>query len=167
MNTSPQNIFVGKGAKPGLMGGCYIQGRGRLFIGDYVEMGPNCSIISGNHGLYKQTELIRKETIIGDHCWIASNCCILAGIVLGPRTVVAAGSVVTKSFPQGYCIIGGNPAKKLKELDQNLFIENKIEPEFYGFIPAKKIRKYKQKYLGHINFDYDISTVSKNEFYQK
>ena len=59
---------------------------------------------------------VDKETIIGDHCWIASNSLIMAGVVLGPRTVVAAGSVVTKSFPDGYVLIGGNPAKVIKKL---------------------------------------------------
>ena len=39
------------------------------------------------------------------------NSIILPGVNLGPRTVVAAGSVVTKSFPDGFCVLAGNPAK--------------------------------------------------------
>ena len=42
---------------------------------------------------------------------------ILPGITLGDNTIVGAGSVVTKSFPEGNCIIAGNPAKKIRDLD--------------------------------------------------
>lgn len=45
------------------------------------------------------------------------NSVILPGVQLGKGTVVAAGSVVTKSFLQGNCIIGGSPAKFIKNLD--------------------------------------------------
>ena len=107
-------IFVGKGSRVGHRPNCIIQGRGKVFIGDYVEIGPNSVIISGNHSLTNQADVVRKETIIGDNCWVASSCVILAGVVLGPRTVVGAGSVVTKSFPEGYCVIAGNPAKRIK-----------------------------------------------------
>ena len=42
---------------------------------------------------------------------------ILPGVVLGDYTIVGAGSVVTKSFKDGYCVIGGNPAKIIKRLN--------------------------------------------------
>lgn len=45
------------------------------------------------------------------------NSMILPGVVLGPHTVVGAGSVVTKSFPNGYCVIAGVPAKLVKTID--------------------------------------------------
>ena len=38
------------------------------------------------------------------------NSVILPGVVLGDRTIVGAGSVVTKSFSQGNCVVAGNPA---------------------------------------------------------
>jgi acetyltransferase-like isoleucine patch superfamily enzyme len=164
-HASPHNVFIGKCSKPG-SGGCYLQGRGKLFIGDYAMMGPNISIISGNHGIYNLEELIKKETIIGDYCWIASNSCILAGVVLGKHTIVGAGSVVTKSFPEGYCVIAGNPAKVVKYLDKEKFVEYKMNNEYYGYIPATKFKKYKEKYLGHIEFEYNIPSVSNNEFYK-
>ena len=109
-------IIVGKGARVGHRPGCVIQGRGKVFVGDYVEIGPNCIIVSGNHDVYNQNEVVRKETVIGDYCWLASSAIILAGVVLGPRTIVGAGSVVTKSFPEGYCVIAGNPARIIKQI---------------------------------------------------
>ena len=44
------------------------------------------------------------------------NCVILPGVELGDNTIVGAGSIVTKSFKEGKCIIAGNPAKKLRDL---------------------------------------------------
>lgn len=42
---------------------------------------------------------------------------ILPGVILGPGTVVGAGAVVTKSFPQGRCVLGGVPAKLIKDIE--------------------------------------------------
>ena len=88
-----------------------------------------------------------KEVRIEDYCWIGINVVILPGVHLGPRTIVDAGSVVTKSFPDGFCVIGGNPAKIIKVLDKEKFIPTRFEEEFYGYIPKERFRKYAQKYL--------------------
>lgn len=157
------NILMGKNSKLALRGGCYIQGFGKLFIGDYVNITQNCIIISANHDIYNQDRHIIKETIIGDQCWIGSNACIMAGVVLGPRTIVGAGSVVTKSFPDGYCVIAGNPAKIVKKLNPDEYTPRKYSIEHYGYIPSDKFAKYKKKYLGHIKFNYDLRKVTSNE----
>ena len=156
------NILIGKNCKITQRGGCYIQGLGKLFIGDYVEITQNCIVISRNHKLISQAEHEDKETIIGDHCWIASNSLIMAGVVLGPRTVVAAGSVVTKSFPDGYCLIAGNPAKMVKPISREEFIPRHYKYEMYGYIPADKFPAFKKKNLSHIKFHYDLSKVTSN-----
>lgn len=156
------NLLVGKNVKLTQRGGCYIQGWGKVFIGDYVEITQNCIIISSNHKLTNQAENVFKETIIGDHCWIASNSLIMAGVVLGPRTVVAAGSVVTKSFPEGYVLIGGNPAKVIKEIQREEFVPKHFDREMYGWISADKFKGYKQKHLQHLKFHYDLRKVTNN-----
>lgn len=51
------------------------------------------------------------KIVIGTYSFIGSNSTILPNVILGPKTIVAAGSVVTKSFPDGGVVIGGNPAK--------------------------------------------------------
>ena len=51
---------------------------------------------------------------IGNNCFIGANSVILLGVTLADNIVVAAGSVVTKSFFENNIIIGGNPAKKLQ-----------------------------------------------------
>lgn len=48
---------------------------------------------------------------------------ILPGVVLGDHTIVGAGSVVTHSFPEGYCILAGNPAKIVRKLDCDTFFD--------------------------------------------
>ena len=45
------------------------------------------------------------------------NSVILPGVTLGDHTIVGAGSVVTKSFPDGDCVIAGNPARMIRRLN--------------------------------------------------
>lgn len=100
-----------------------------------LEIGSFCSIASGvkfilggEHKLNKlSTFPIRRllfnknyiETfskghiILKDDVWIGTDTLILSGVKLGQGTVVAAGSIVTKSF-EPYSIIGGNPARLLR-----------------------------------------------------
>lgn len=159
------NIFVGactRIQRPG----CYIQGRGKVFIGDYVGIASNVVVISGNHGINDQDSVIRKETLIGDYCWLASNVSILAGVILGPRTIVGAGSVVTKSFPEGYCVIAGNPAKIIRKLDSTEVVKMKDKVEFYGYLSEKRFGRYYNKYYNNLHFDYPIHEISDNVFFK-
>ena len=145
--THPQNIFVGINSNAGTRPGCYLQGNGGIFIGNYVNFASNIGIISGNHDLYDQTKHIKKEVRIGDYTWIGQGAIILPGVTLGPRTIVGAGSIVTKSFPDGYCVIAGNPARLIKQLDRDKFIPTKFKSEFYGFIPKEIFKKWSKKHL--------------------
>lgn len=54
-------------------------------------------------------------------------------MVLGDHTIVGAGAVVTKSFPEGYCIVAGNPAKVVKYLDKSKIVEYKHPIEYVGY----------------------------------
>ena len=55
-----------------------------------------------------------KNVVIGTNSWIGMNSVILPGVKLGEKTVVGAGSVVTKSFEEGNIVIAGNPARVIK-----------------------------------------------------
>ena len=54
---------------------------------------------------------------IGNNCFIGRNSMILLGVHLADNIIVAAGSVVTKSFAESRIIIAGNPAKKIGTWD--------------------------------------------------
>lgn len=57
----------------------------------------------------------RGAVSIGDRCYVGGQCVITAGVEIGDGCVVAANSVVGKSFPDG-TIIGGSPARRLGEV---------------------------------------------------
>lgn len=98
--------------------GTYFQNfAGRITIGKGSFIAPNVGIITANHDLSNpSTHLPGKDVVLGPRCWIGMNAVILPGVVLGENTVVAAGAVVTQSFPAGHAVIAGVPAKLLKPL---------------------------------------------------
>jgi len=104
---------------PGLAQNCYIDGRNGIIIEENVWIGPNVSLISQNHDINNYNKYLKDSPIkIGKNTWIAANSTILAGVELGEHTIVAAGSVVTKSFPNSNQIIAGNPAKIIKQIGE-------------------------------------------------
>ena len=103
----------------GLSPGCYIQGLNGIEVDIGCRFGPGIKIISANHDIYDYDQHVEEEPIkIGKYCWIGANSIILPKVILGDHTIVAAGSVVTKSFKEGNCIIAGVPAKKIKKIDE-------------------------------------------------
>ncbi len=96
--THPQNIYAGVDTSPGYSPGCYIQGKGKIWIGDYTQIAPNVGIISSNHDLYDNSKHILNEVKIGEYCWLGMGSLIMPGVELGDFTIVGSGSVVTKSF---------------------------------------------------------------------
>lgn len=55
-----------------------------------------------------------KPITIGNHVWICAKATILKGVTIGDGAIVAAGAVVTKDVP-AYTLVGGNPARVIKE----------------------------------------------------
>lgn len=89
-------------------------------IGKDVMMGPECIILTTNHGMidngipmWKQESSKLRPVTIGNNCWIGARVILLPGVTLGNGCVVGAGSVVTKSFDDN-SIIAGNPAHFIK-----------------------------------------------------
>ncbi len=143
----PENIIVGIDAYPGIMGGCYIQGIGGIEIGDYTQIAPNVIIVSANHDVYDSRKHIEAKVKIGKYCWLGAGCKIMPGVTLGDFTIVGAGAVVTKSFAEGYCIIGGVPAKKIQELEKEKCVSYHLEPKFIGYISYNEFEHFKKKHL--------------------
>jgi serine acetyltransferase len=116
---SPEKIERGKDVYPGDSPGNFIDGYNGIIIGDFTNIGPNVGLISANHDLLDNKVMLKASPIrIGKCCWIGMNVVVLPEIVLGDFTIVGANSVVTKSFSEGYCVIAGNPAKVIKQLDK-------------------------------------------------
>ncbi len=116
-------------------------------IGDYTLIGPNVGIISANHSNLDYRVHKPGTVIIGNYCWLGMNSMILPNVTLGDHTIVAAGAVVTKSFPNGYCVLAGNPAKIIKDIDSDSIIRYENKYQYYGYIPAEKFYKWKKNNL--------------------
>lgn len=142
-----EKILVGVDAYPGIMGGCYITGRGGLFIGDYTQIAPNVVIVTANHDLYDSRKHIEAPVRIGKYCWIGAGATILPGVELGDWTIVAAGAVVSKSFKEGYVLVGGVPAVRIKDLDREKCIPFRNQHLYNGYIPSDKFQEYRKRKL--------------------
>lgn len=119
-----ENLSVGDGTSIP-KGSTFYCTNAPLTIGRKVVFGPKPTIITGDHRI----DVIGKHIIdvgdgeklpendlpvvIEDGVWCGANVTILKGVTIGRGSVVAAGAVVTKSFPP-YSIIGGVPAKLIK-----------------------------------------------------
>ena len=108
------------------------------FIGDQLIIGKFCQIATGvkfimngaNHAIdgfstfpfcafgdnWKDVPLtpgFKGDTVIGNDVWIGYNAIIMPGVHIGDGAIIASKSVVTKDI-EPYAIVGGNPAKLIK-----------------------------------------------------
>lgn len=140
MDTPPYRRFV-LGKRSVIESYCCVNNAvGDVIIGDYTRVGIHCTVIGPvtignnvnlaqgitvtalNHNFKDTTQMIDEQGIstkpvsIGDDVWIGANAVILPGVTIGRHVVVAAGAVVTKDVPD-YCLVGGVPARILKDLN--------------------------------------------------
>ena len=98
--------------------------RAKLIIKKHFVAGPNLTIITGDHhymvGRFLDTihdedkiPANDQDVMIEEDVWCGANVTILKGVHIGRGSIIAAGAVVTKSFP-AYSVIGGIPAKCIK-----------------------------------------------------
>lgn len=104
--------FINTGFRCGVPDGAIIK------IGRDCAVGPRVSIETVNHNLlWTNAEKWGVEKLsvkVGDRVWIGSGTIICPGVEIGDDSVIAAGAVVTKSFPEN-SIIGGVPAKLIRK----------------------------------------------------
>lgn len=102
-----------------------LQAAAPITIMNNVLIASNVFITSENHGInpeeslsYAKTPLEGKPVYIGEESWIGEKAMVMAGVTLGKRCIVAAGAVVTKSFPD-YSMVAGVPAKCIKSYNHS------------------------------------------------
>ena len=99
---------------------CLISASSSIKIGKNVDIAPNVYIGNGTHEITPDKERIAsielaKDIVIGKGCWLCANVTILPGVTIGDKCVVAAGSVVTKSYGN-MKLLAGIPADVKKNM---------------------------------------------------
>lgn len=86
-----------------------------ITIGSQSTVSREAFLCCAGHDIASPTmELIYAPIAIGSNCWIAGRATLLPGIKLGDGAVVAAGAVVTSDVGS-WTVVGGNPAKFIKQ----------------------------------------------------
>lgn len=129
-----------------------------ITIGNYVRIAPNTMFFT-HGGLWSVRKKYNDDKldyfgkiVIGDYSYIGEGCMIMAGVSIGSNVIIGAGSVVTKSVPDGY-MVAGNPARYIGQTD-----------DFY--------KKIKLKNLGTSGLTYKekkslLSSLDEEEFIHK
>jgi maltose O-acetyltransferase len=101
---------------------CVILDVMKVEIGDHVLVGPNVQIYTATHPLDAKTRNswleYAKPIKIGNDVWIGGGAIIYPGVSIGDGAVIAAGAIVNKDVPANV-VVGGNPAKIIKEIDNS------------------------------------------------
>ncbi len=95
---------------------------GPIIINSKAKIGKNCRIHVGVN-IGTKAGFSDLCPTIGDNVYIGPGAKIFGDIIIGNESAVGANAVVTKSFPEGHCVLVGVPAKKIKDIEYNNFIE--------------------------------------------
>jgi maltose O-acetyltransferase len=87
-------------------------------VGDFTLFGPAVQIYTASHPM--NAELRRKQEYakpieIGSDVWVGGGAILCAGVNIGSKTVIGAGSVVTRDIPDGV-LAAGNPCRVIREI---------------------------------------------------
>lgn len=111
-----------------------------ITLGDRVQFGPDCLVqcdlaVGSDVLIASRVAFVGRDdhrfdvvgntiwdsprgdshrTVVHDDVWIGHGAIIVAGVDIGEGSIVAAGSVVVKDVPP-YSIVGGNPARVIRE----------------------------------------------------
>ncbi len=90
-------------------------------IGDFCFFGPGVQIYAATHPLNSQqrrTLEYGRPVTIGNDVWVGGGAILCPGVTVGSRTVIGAGSVVTKDLPAGV-VAAGNPCRVLRAIEES------------------------------------------------
>jgi maltose O-acetyltransferase len=92
----------------------------RVTIGDYTQLGPSVQVYTATHPM--NADLRRKQEFgkpieIGSDVWVGGGAIICPGVRIGSRSVIGAGSVVTRDVPDGV-FAAGNPCRVVRAITE-------------------------------------------------
>lgn len=100
---------------------CIVLDVAPVTIGSRTMFGPNVQVYTATHPLNHIVRSSGKEyakpILIGEDVWIGGSAVICPGVTIGDRSVIGAGSVVTKNIPSDV-FAAGNPCKVIRSLLQ-------------------------------------------------
>ncbi len=115
---APTRVVIGENCIIG--DNCFLDGRQGITFGENVNVGSHVSIYTRQHDIDSPDFAeIGAPVVVGSYAWIASHSVILPGVTIGEGAVVAAGSVVPRDVPP-YTLVGGNPARVIRERQREL-----------------------------------------------
>lgn len=99
---------------------CLLDARGGIRIGQDVNVSSYSRFMTAKHEVDDPGfTAVYEPIVVGDRAWIAIGATILGGVTIGEGAVVAAGAVVTGDV-EPYAVVGGVPARKLRERSREL-----------------------------------------------
>jgi maltose O-acetyltransferase len=111
------NIYLGR--KCFFNFNCIILDVCTVRIGDYTFFGPAVQIYTATHPMehvLRRTQEFGKPVVIGSDVWVGGGAIICPGVTIGSRTVIGAGSVVTRDIPDDV-FAAGNPCRVIRNLN--------------------------------------------------
>ena len=91
-----------------------------ISVGRDCDIGPYVLVLTGSHEMGSHNRRAGRGTAepvsIGDGCWVGARTVILGGVTIGPGSIIAAGSVVTRDVPAN-SLAAGVPAEVRRQLD--------------------------------------------------
>ena len=100
----------------------------RIASASKIEIGDGCMFANSAyvsdadwHGIYDRATPVGKTAPISldENVWIGDRAVVGKGVTIGKNSIVAAGAVVVKNVPSNV-VVGGNPARIIKELDPSV-----------------------------------------------
>lgn len=115
----PWNVTIGSNCRVNY--GVFILAHTRIEIGSGVVLSARCMLLDAglklsNFAVEDFPEHFESYIKIEDAAWIGAGAIILPGVTIGRKSVVGAGSVVTKDVPP-CTVVAGNPARIIRHLD--------------------------------------------------
>jgi maltose O-acetyltransferase len=110
------NIYLGR--KCYFNFNCVILDVCEVRIGDYAFFGPAVQIYTATHPMdheLRRTQEFGKPITIGSDVWVGGGAIICPGVRVGSRSVIGAGSIVTRDIPDDV-FAAGNPCRVIRKL---------------------------------------------------